>query len=82
MAALVKIVTTVSPVYILRKNPLPRIVEHCRMINLSFQNQCLYSSRRRWEDNTKIDLQELGCGSMDWIDLAQDGEIGGHLRTR
>jgi len=28
--------------------------------------------RRRWEDNIKIDLQELGCGSMDWIELAQD----------
>jgi len=29
-------------------------------------------SRRRWEDNIKIDLQELGCGYMDWIGLAQD----------
>ena len=28
--------------------------------------------RRRWGDNIKIDLQELGCGSMDWIELAQD----------
>jgi hypothetical protein len=28
--------------------------------------------RRRWEDNIKIDLQELGCGDMDWIELAQD----------
>jgi len=28
--------------------------------------------RRRWEDNIKKDLQEVGCGSMDWIDLAQD----------
>ena len=27
---------------------------------------------RRWEDNMKMDLQELGCGGMDWIDLAQD----------
>ena len=26
----------------------------------------------RWEDNIKIDLQEMGCGGMDWIDLAQD----------
>jgi len=28
--------------------------------------------RRRWEDSTKMDLQEVGCGGMDWIELAQD----------
>ena len=28
--------------------------------------------RRRWEDNIKMDLQEVGCGAMDWIELAQD----------
>jgi hypothetical protein len=28
--------------------------------------------RRRWEDNIKMDLQEVGCGGMDWIGLAQD----------
>jgi hypothetical protein len=28
--------------------------------------------RRRWEDNIKLDLQEVGCGGMDWIKLAQD----------
>ena len=28
--------------------------------------------RRRWEDNIKMDLEEVGCGGMDWIDLAQD----------
>jgi hypothetical protein len=27
---------------------------------------------RRWEDNIKIDLQEVGCGGMDWIGLVQD----------
>ena len=27
--------------------------------------------RRRWEDIIKMDLQEVGCGDMDWIDLAQ-----------
>ena len=26
----------------------------------------------RWEDNIKIDLQEVGCGGTDWIKLAQD----------
>ena len=28
--------------------------------------------RRRWEDTIRVDLQEVGCGGMDWIDLAQD----------
>jgi hypothetical protein len=28
--------------------------------------------RRRWEDNNKLDLQEVECGGMDWIDLARD----------
>jgi len=28
--------------------------------------------RCRWEDNIKIDIQEVGCGGLDWIDLAQD----------
>jgi len=28
--------------------------------------------RRRWEDGIKMDLQEVGCGYMDWIELAQD----------
>jgi hypothetical protein len=26
----------------------------------------------RWEDNMKMDLQEMGCGGMDWIELAQE----------
>jgi len=28
--------------------------------------------RHRWEDNIKMDLQEVGFGGVDWIDLAQD----------
>jgi hypothetical protein len=28
--------------------------------------------RRRWEDNIKMDLREVGWGAADWIDLAQD----------
>ena len=28
--------------------------------------------RRRWVDNVRMDLQEVGCGYMDWIGLAQD----------
>jgi hypothetical protein len=32
----------------------------------------LRRSRRRWEDNIKMDLEEVGCGGMDWIELSQD----------
>jgi hypothetical protein len=32
----------------------------------------LGSSRYRWEDNIKMDLQEIGLRSMDWIALAQN----------
>jgi len=31
--------------------------------------------RRRWEDNIKINLQEVECGSVDWIELAQDRDM-------
>ena len=39
----------------------------------------LGSSRHRWEDNIKMGLQEVGCGGVDWIELAQDRDDGGHL---
>jgi hypothetical protein len=28
--------------------------------------------RRRWEDNIKTDIQEVGCGGMECVDMAQD----------
>jgi hypothetical protein len=31
--------------------------------------------RRRWEDNFKMDLQKVGCGGMDWIELARDRDM-------
>jgi len=30
--------------------------------------------RCRWKNNIKMYLQEMRCGGMDWIDLAQDGD--------
>jgi hypothetical protein len=30
--------------------------------------------RRRWEDNIKLDLREIGLGAVDWIHWVQDGE--------
>jgi hypothetical protein len=35
--------------------------------------------RRRWEDNIKMDLQEVGWGGMDWIDILRIGTGGGLL---
>jgi len=35
----------------------------------------LVRPRRGWEDNIKIDLQEVECEGIDWIDLAQDRGI-------
>ena len=32
-------------------------------------------TRHRWEDNIKMDLQEVGCEGMDWIKLAQDRDV-------
>jgi hypothetical protein len=32
----------------------------------------LVRPRRRWEDNIKMDVRDVGCGGIDWIDLAQD----------
>jgi hypothetical protein len=28
--------------------------------------------RRRWEDNIRMDLREVACGCVDWMELAQD----------
>jgi hypothetical protein len=36
------------------------------------RNRPLGRPRRRWEDNIKKDLQEVGWGAIDWIEVAQD----------
>jgi hypothetical protein len=38
-------------------------------------------SRRRWEDNIKMDLQEVEYGDVDWIKLAEDSESWRALLT-
>jgi hypothetical protein len=45
----------------------------CRVLveNLG-EKRPLWRPRRRWENNIRMDLQEVGCGDMDWIGLAQD----------
>ena len=45
----------------------------CRVLVVKPERQRpLGRPRHRWEDNIKMDLQEVGCGGMDWIELAQD----------
>jgi hypothetical protein len=43
--------------------------------------------RHRWEDNIKMDLKEVGCGGMDWVELFQDGDrwralVNGAMKLR
>jgi len=42
------------------------------LVGKSEGKRLLGRHRRRWEDNIKMDLPEVGCGGMDWIELAQD----------
>ena len=49
------------------------ISQHC---NFMFFNSMYFRTlgrpRRKWVDSIRIDLQEVGCGYMDWIGLVQD----------
>jgi hypothetical protein len=40
-------------------------------LRLSRKKRPLGRPRRRWKDNITLDLKEVGCGCMDWIDLVQ-----------
>jgi len=42
------------------------------LVGTSEGKRQLVRPRHRWEDTMNMDLQEVGCGSMDLIDLAQD----------
>jgi len=42
------------------------------LVGKSEGKRLLERHRRRWEDNIMMDLQEVGCGGMNWIELAQD----------
>jgi hypothetical protein len=42
------------------------------LVGKSEGKRLLGRPRRRWEDNIKMNLQEVGCGSLDWIQLAQE----------
>jgi hypothetical protein len=38
--------------------------------------------RRRWVDDIKMDLREIGCGGMEWIELAQERDEWRNLVNR
>ena len=42
------------------------------MVGKPEDKRSLGKPRLRWEDSIKMDLQEVGCRGMDWIELAQD----------
>ena len=47
--------------------------EVCRvLVGKPGGKRSLRRPRRRWVDNIRMDLQEVGCGYVDWIGLAQD----------
>jgi len=46
----------------------------CKTLGKPEGRRPLGRPRRRWVDNNRMDLQEVGCGDMDWIGLAQDKE--------
>jgi hypothetical protein len=45
---------------------------HRVLVGKSEEKRPLGRPRRRWEDNSKTDLQEVGGGHGDWMELAQD----------
>jgi hypothetical protein len=45
---------------------------HRILVGMPEGNKPLGRPRRRWVDNIKIDFREIGCYSVDWIDMAQD----------
>jgi hypothetical protein len=49
-----------------------KVVEKIKTHILRSVQRTLGRPRRRWEDNVRRDLQEVGCGCEDWIGLAQD----------
>jgi len=42
------------------------------LVGIPEGNKQLGRHRHRWEDNVKMDLQEVGCWGMDWNSVAQD----------
>ena len=48
---------------------------HRVLVGKTEGKRSLGRTRRRWEDNIKMDLQKVGWGCGDWIELAQDRDM-------
>jgi hypothetical protein len=57
---------------VLRRIFGPKRNVHRLLVGKSERNRPLGKPRRRWIDNIKMDLLEIGLSVVDWIDLAQD----------
>jgi hypothetical protein len=69
-------------IYILRKHVASmgeRRGAYRILVGKSDGKKPLGRPRRRWEDNLTMDFKEVGCGFMDWIELAQDRDRWGAL---
>jgi hypothetical protein len=53
--------------------------EECIQVGMPEGKRPLGRRRRRWMDNIKLNLREIGWGSMDWINLAKARKSGGIL---
>ena len=51
---------------------VPRRDAHRVLVGKAERKRLLGRPRRRWEDNIKMAVKEVGCGGMDWIELAED----------
>jgi hypothetical protein len=52
------------------------------LVGKSEGKRTLVRPTRRWVENIKMDLREMGWDSMDWMNLAKDRTSGGLLWTR
>jgi len=58
------------------------MVYHRALVGKAEGRRPLGRPRHRWEDNIKMDHQKVGCGGIDWIELAQDRDRGRALGLR
>jgi hypothetical protein len=57
-----------------------RISEYRILVEITEGRRPLGKPRRRYEDNIKVDFQEVGQGGMGWVALAEDRDFGWRLR--